>query len=242
MDTKLKVVLLQHTPDPDATIAAAAKLCYSNRSVKDIMENVIQKEDETAKFVQMLADLGHESPFEHVSFTFGIEGVSRTLTHQLVRHRIASYSQKSQRYVKEHDFEVIMPPSIAVCEEAAKEFLKVKDSIQKLYDTLVKKYNVPAEDARYILPNATETSIIVTMNARSLFNFFNHRCCMRAQWEIRALANEMLKLVKAVAPYTFNIAGAACKKLGYCVEGKMSCGAYPTLNKIKNIKEVTNYE
>lgn len=236
MNTNLKVILLEHTPNPDQVITASAKLCYSDKPVTDILDNVTKNQDNTAKFIKMLADLGHESPFEHVMFTFGIEGVSRTLTHQLVRHRIASYSQKSQRYVKEHDFGIIIPPSISINKNAENKVLELKQEIQKLYDELVNTYNIPAEDARYILPNATETSIIVSMNARSLINFFNHRCCMRAQWEIRALANQMLKLVKEVAPNTFKSAGASCKKLGYCVEGKMSCGAYPTLDKIKNIK------
>lgn len=175
--------------------------------------------------------LSGNSPFEHLSFTFGIEGVSRTLTHQLVRHRIASYSQKSQRYVNEKEFEYITPPSIQANDEALGCYEAVMKMLNNAYGKLV-DLGIPKEDARYVLPNACETKIIVTMNARSLFNFFNHRCCMRAQWEIRQMAYQMLKLVKEVAPETFKKAGASCDTLGYCVEGNMSCGRYSTLNDI----------
>ena len=167
--------------------------------------------------------MGHLSTLEHVTFTFAIEGVSRVLTHQLVRHRIASYSQQSQRYVKEHDFETIVPASIASKPEAKAKFDKLMTEIQAMYDEFI-ALDIPAEDARYILPNATETKIVCTFNARSLLNFFSLRCCTRAQWEIRALANEMLRQCQAVAPVIFENAGPTCVSEGVCHEGAMSCG------------------
>ena len=227
----IKVELLEYTPNPDKVVATAAKLCYSSKSVSELVESVNEDEDKTAAFVERLMSYGHMSPFEHLSFTFGIEGVSRTLTHQLVRHRIASYSQKSRRYVNEKEFEYITPPSIQANDEALGCYEAVMKMLNNAYGKLV-DLGIPKEDARYVLPNACETKIIVTMNARSLFNFFNHRCCMRAQWEIRQMAYQMLNLVKEVAPETFKKAGASCDTLGYCVEGNMSCGRYPTLNNI----------
>lgn len=245
MNTKLKVELLQYTPEPEKLVSAAAKLCYSNCGVSEILENL--SDDSTDRFIKMLMDLGHESPIEHVNFTFGVEGVSRALTHQLVRHRIGcSYSQQSQRYVKLSQFEYIIPPQIENIKEAKDKFVKAMEYNQKCYDELVdilyrknyenlisqgkneKQAKVQAEkmaieDARYVFPNACETKIVFTMNARALYNFFRHRCCNRAQWEIQCLAEEMLKKVKAVAPTLFKNAGPSCIA-GNCSEGKMSCG------------------
>lgn len=222
----IKCKLISHTPEPEKVVSIAAKLCYSKSDVDGLITGVLTGND-TEKFIDKLKGMGHESPLEHVSFTFAIEGVSRTLTHQLVRHRIASYSQKSQRYVSENDFEYIVPPSIA---NGAGVLLydKLMKQIKQTY-TLLVNMNIPKEDARYVLPNATETKIIVTMNARSLFNFFSLRCCTHAQWEIRQLANLMLTEVQKVAPILFKNAGASCKK-GYCSEGERSCGLAPTLS------------
>lgn len=222
----IKCKLISHTPEPEKVVSIAAKLCYSKSDVDGLITGVLTGND-TEKFIDKLKGMGHESPLEHVSFTFAIEGVSRTLTHQLVRHRIASYSQKSQRYVSENDFEYIVPPSIA---NGAGVLLydKLMKQIKQTY-TLLVNMNIPKEDARYVLPNATETKIIVTMNARSLFNFFSLRCCTHAQWEIRQLANLMLIEVQKVAPILFKNAGASCKK-GYCSEGERSCGLAPTLS------------
>lgn len=222
----IKCKLISHTPEPEKVISIAAKLCYSKSDVDGLITGVLTGND-TEKFIDKLKGMGHESPLEHVSFTFAIEGVSRTLTHQLVRHRIASYSQKSQRYVSENDFEYIVPPSIA---NGAGVLLydKLMKQIKQTY-TLLVNMNIPKEDARYVLPNATETKIIVTMNARSLFNFFSLRCCTHAQWEIRQLSNLMLAEVQKVAPILFKNAGASCKK-GYCPEGERSCGLAPTLS------------
>ncbi len=247
----LKVTLITHTPDPEKTIATAAKLCYSPCDIDTISDDLTPEKIES--FVTMLASIGHESVMEHVSFTFGIEGISRACSHQLVRHRIASYSQKSQRYVNEDGFEFITPPEIAADEEAKAEFDRSMAALTESYSKIasiltekhtktfmeqgmeekearskaVKKAN---EDARFVLPNACETKIVVTMNVRSLFNFFRHRCCSRAQWEIKAVADEMLKLCREVAPNVFKNAGPSCLA-GKCPEGKMTCG------KINEMKE-----
>ena len=266
----LKVKIIAHTPEPDKVVAQAGKLCYSAVGVDQITQKLT--EEEIARYVNMLASIGHESPLEHVSFTFAIEGISRVCTHQIVRHRIASYSQQSQRYVKLEQFEYIIPPAIESNPEAKRIFIEAMERDQKAYDELVDllledilidkhaadygscireilKENPDAvpdrskvldlyaenfledyrkaekqaiEDARYVFPNACETKIVVTMNARSLLHFFNVRCCNRAQWEIREMATEMLKECKKIAPALFKKAGPDCV-YGKCGEGKMSC-------------------
>lgn len=240
----MKVTLLAYTPDPERTVAAAAKLCYSPSSIGTVLDGLT--DEKTAAFLDRLADYGHESPIEHVSFTFGIEGVSRSLLAQITRHRIASYSVQSQRYVSENSFEFVTPPEIDAIPEAREEFLQAMKDCQKHYNRLAeiltqkhtetlmaqgkdeKSASFAArkqanEDARFVLPNACDTKLICTFNARSLKNFFAHRCCNRAQWEIRALAVEMLRLVKGVAPHLFAHAGPPCLN-GPCPEGKMTCG------------------
>lgn len=241
----MQVTLLAHTPEPEKTIATAAKLCYSSSDIGSLMDGLT--EEKTESFINMLASIGHESPMEHVSFTFGIEGISRACSHQLVRHRIASYSQKSQRYVNENGFDFITPPAIEAVGEAKEEFdtqmQNLLESYKKIADILTKEHTkelvtggmdeakaikkakkLAYEDARFVLPNACETKIVVTMNVRSLFNFFKHRCCNRAQWEIKAVADEMLKICKGVAPHLFKNAGPSCVMTGRCPEGKMTCG------------------
>ena len=200
----MTVRLIAHTPEPEKVVAAAAKLCYSDAHITDLLDGL--DEEKTARFLTMLSDLGHASPIEHASFTFGIEGVSRTLLAQITRHRIASFSVQSQRYVRLDDFRYVIPPEIEAIPEAKAAFIESMN-----------------EDARFVLPNACETKMVVTMNARSLQNFFHLRCCSRAQWEIRALAEEMLRLVYPVAPHLFAKAGPACVS-GPCPEGKMCCG------------------
>lgn len=266
----LKVKIIAHTPEPDKVIAQAGKLCYSAVGVDEITQKLT--EEEIARYVNMLASIGHESPLEHVSFTFAIEGISRACTHQIVRHRIASYSQQSQRYVKLEQFEYIIPPAIEKNPEAKRIFIETMERDQEAYDELVdllledilidknaadygscikevlkenpdvapdrskvldlyaekffedyrKAEKQAIEDARYVFPNACETKIVVTMNARSLLHFFNVRCCNRAQWEIREMATEMLKECKKIAPALFKKAGPDCV-YGKCGEGKMSC-------------------
>lgn len=216
----MKVTLIAHTPDPERVVAAAARLCYSDCGATELMDTMEQPKIEA--FLAKLADVGHDSPVEHVTFTFAVEGVSRVLSHQLVRHRIASYSQKSQRYVREGQFEYITPPGIAADPEANALFTRTMQEIQAAYNQLA--VVVHREDARYVLPNACETKLVITMNARSLKNFFELRCCQRAQWEIRRLAIAMLREVRVVAPNLFCKAGPACVSRGICREGAMSCG------------------
>lgn len=170
------------------------------------------------------------SVWEHATFTFGLEGVSRALTHQLVRHRIASYDQQSQRYVSAKQFEYVVPPKIAKNPEAKELFEKTMSDLQNTYDRLV-ELGIPKEDSRYVLPNACASRLICTMNVRSLMHFFGLRCCTRAQWEIRDMANQMLKICQEVAPKVF-VAGANCEQLGYCPEGDMCCGRAPTMAKL----------
>ena len=218
----MKVILLEHTPEPERLVAAAARLCYSAKAADELMQDFTP--DKVASFVRKLVSLGHESPMEHVSFTFAIDGISRACSHQLVRHRVgASYSQKSQRYVKEKQFEYVTPPKIAAKPELAAEFDKAMADMQQVYERLLAA-GVPAEDARFVLPNAAATSLVLTMNVRSLWHFFELRCCQRAQWEIRTLANAMLAEVREVAPLLFAKAGPTCESMGICFEGAMSCG------------------
>lgn len=246
------VKLLAHTPDPEKVIATAAKLCYSSSSINDLYEGLT--DEVTTNFLEKLMNMGHESPIEHISFTFGIEGISRACSHQLVRHRIASYSQQSQRYVNMNSFEYITPPSIKSNENLNKAYIDVMKYLTDQYEAIqsILAHNIATdlvnngmdekkaksiaekqanEDARFILPNACETKIVVTMNARSLFNFFSHRCCNRAQWEIRELAEKMYKLVYPIAPTLFSHAGPSCVVTGKCPEGSMTCG------KIKDMKK-----
>ncbi|MDQ7032313.1 MAG: FAD-dependent thymidylate synthase [Desulfonauticus sp.] len=236
--TKLKVTLLAHTPNAISLVYAAFRQCYSSEFVGDKFEKWLRGEiplEQQQTFIQNVLASGHESPVEHVSFTFAVGGVSRALTHQLVRHRIASYSQQSQRYVDAKDFNYILPPAIATnpqarqifeqfMNEAAQTYLKLQELLEK--DGRGKKAN---EDARFVLPNACETKIVFTMNCRSLLHFFELRCCNRAQWEIRELANKMLAICQEKLPVVFKNAGPKCKRLGFCPEGKFSCGKYPTV-------------
>ena len=248
----MKVKLLSHTPDAEKLIATAAKLCYSSSDIESLRDGLT--DDKVESFIDMIVSIGHESVVEHVCFTFGIEGISRACSHQLVRHRIASYSQKSQRYVSENGFEFITPPAVAELPEAKSEYDRIIGEITESYDKLAalltekhtsefmaqgmdektaraKASKLANEDARFVLPNACETKIVVTMNVRSLFNFFRHRCCNRAQWEIREVANEMLRQCLEVAPHIFAHAGPSCIMEGKCPEGKMTCG------KINEVKE-----
>lgn len=220
----MEVCLLGHTPQPELAVAAAARLCYSPDQVDELLEGLTLAQ--ARKFIAKLRQMGHLSPFEHASFTFGIAGVSRSLSHQLVRHRIASYSQQSQRYVQfKQKLPVVVPPSIAADEAALAKFQEAIDTIETAYQELLQL--VPAEDARYVLPNACKTNLVMTMNARSLLNFFTLRCCSRAQWEIRELAWRILDLVQEAAPALFADAGPNCWRDSGCQEGAMSCRQPP---------------
>lgn len=239
-----KVALIAYTPEPEKVVAAAAKLCYSSAGISQIAEGLTP--EKTAAFVQKLAEMGHESPLEHASFTFGIAGVSRSFLAQITRHRIASYSVKSQRYVGEAEFGYVVPPEIAAVPEAKREFEQAMEEDRRHYARLAalltekhrralleagkdgktalrEARRKAREDARFVLPNACETEMVCTFNARELLHVFSLRCCLRAQWEIRGVANEMLRLARGAAPHIFLHAGPPCVR-GGCPEGPMSCG------------------
>ena len=252
----LKVKLISHTPQPEKLIAAAAMFCYSPADTETIMDRL--DDEAVGNFLSMLMEIGHESPIEHASFTFAVEGVSRTLLAQLTRHRIASYSVQSQRYVKENHFSYIIPPEIEQIEEARAMYIKAMEDDMETYEKLsailyekhfktmtdegmdeksAKKaaQKKAIEDARYVLPNSCETKIMLTMNARSLYNFFKLRACNRAQWEIRELAFEMFRQCRKVAPVLFSKAGPSCL-YGPCKEGKMTCGKADEVKKKFGVK------
>ena len=241
-ETIMRVELLAHTPEPLSLIYAAFRQCYHAGFVADMWPRLLAGEVSFAKqdeFVASVMESGHVSPIEHVSFTFAVSGVSRALTHQLVRHRIASYSQQSQRYVDGSGFEHILPPSIAADPAAKERFLACMDEIGNAYRDIKgilerngRTGSTANEDARFVLPQAASTRIVVSMNCRSLLNFFEHRCCTRAQWEIREMAERMLDLCREVLPVVFRHAGARCERLGICPEGeKFTCGRYPLPDK-----------
>ena len=244
METRPVVRLIACTPEAETVVAAAAKLCYSRGTVDELLEGLTPEKVES--FLEMLAEIGHESPIEHASFTFAIEGVSRSLLAQITRHRIASYSVQSQRYVKERDFDYIVPPEIAAVPQTKALFAEAMEAAGEAYDKIAallqEKHRQEflaqgkgekearrlaekkaIEDARFVLPNACDTKMVVTMNARSLYNFFRHRLCHRAQWELREVALQMLQLCLEKAPVLFSKAGPPCFA-GHCPEGKMSCG------------------
>ena len=225
----MHVELLYHTPQPERAVATAARLCYAPIGASELMESL--SEERIRSVLATILAGGHLSTLEHASYTFAIDGVSRALTHQLVRHRLASFNQQSQRYVKYADgLDVIKPASIAQNEEANALFDDMIAKTVEAYQAFLAA-GVPAEDARYILPNAAETKIVVTMNIRELLHFFSLRCCNRAQWEIRELAWKMLELVRPTAPFIFADAGPGCVR-GACPEGKMTCGnPYPRVKR-----------
>lgn len=233
-----RVDLLAHTPDPLSLIYAAFRQCYHAGFVADMWPRLLAGDisrEKQAEFVAAILESGHASPVEHVSFTFALGGVSRALTHQLVRHRVASYSQQSQRYVDGSDFDYVIPPEIAQRPAARARFEAVMREIGTAYrelkavlETEGRTGSKANEDARFVLPQAAASNIVVTMNCRALLNFFEHRCCRRAQWEIREVADRMLALCRDVLPEVFAVAGAKCERLRYCPEGeKFCCGRFP---------------
>ena len=230
------VKLIAHTNDPERTIAAAAKLCYSDAHIETLLEGLTP--EKTAAFLQRLSDLGHASPIEHASFTFGIEGVSRTFLAQVTRHRIASFSVQSQRYVSyAGGFGYIVPPAIrALGPEAEAEYHAQMAQMQAWYEGWQKRLGDAGEksneDARFVLPGACETRVLLTMNARELRHFFSLRMCSRAQWEIRELAGAMFDLCCREAPALFRDAGPGCLR-GACPEGEKSCGKQAQIRKAR---------
>lgn len=269
MEAKLNVVILSHTPEFEQNIVRGARLCYSSANIEELRDKVTPENAE--KFLNMILEIGHGSILEHSSITFGIEGVSRSLTHQLVRHRVgSSYSQKSQRYVSEGQFEYIIPKPIAKYDYLKEDYIRCMERLQEDYNEItlsllieqIKEYlaeghtneeleaaiasqsakeeivqlfkesnkklyskfeKIAIENARYVLPNACETKIQVTMNVRALFNFFKERLCDRAQEEIRDMSFEMWKACMEIAPTIFKYAVPTCVH-GKCKEGSMSCG------------------
>lgn len=237
----MKVELLEMSANAEEIIYSSARQCYSEKDAFEIFiksKNI--KKEKIEKFIKEIVQSGHESVLEHVKFTFAISGVSRALTHQLVRHRIASYSQQSQRYVNMENFNYIIPPSIKSDRVLLEIYQNVLEEIRKGYKKIVERFKelgiegeMANQDARYILPNAVETKIVVTMNCRELLNFFKVRCCSRSQWEIRELAYKMLEICKNKLPSVFEKSGAKCEFLGYCPEGeKFTCGKYPLKSEI----------
>ena len=224
---EMNVTLIRHTLQPEELIALSAKLCYSKSTIGGLSERVSAKDQ--SDFIERLMNMGHESTFEHASFTFGIEGVSRVLLAQLTRHRLASFSVQSQRYVSyENGFGYILPPKIeALGEEAVARYTAQMSQIETWYkewqEQLGKKGEQSNEDARFVLPSACETRIMLTMNVRELRHFFSLRMCNRAQWEINELATRMHRLCLETAPALFEDAGPACLR-GKCPEGEKSCG------------------
>ncbi len=233
--TQLKVILLAHTPEPEKVCATAAKMCYSPLHVDDLKERV--QDSDQGRFLRGIVASGHLSVLEHASFTFSVEGVSRVLLAQLTRHRIASFSVQSQRYVSlADDFSYVVPPSVdALGEEAVRRYKQQMETCHQWYTEWQEQLG-NNEDARFVLPSACETRLTMTMNARELLHFFSLRCCNRAQWEIRALAEQMLILCKSVAPAIFEKAGPGCVS-GNCPEGSRSCGqASSVREKYANLK------
>jgi len=215
----LDVKLIAYTPDPEQVVAASARVCYSHRVAEELLAGLDLKEAHS--LLRQLISRRHMSPLEHASFTFSAT-ISRVCSHQLVRHRLASYSHQSQRYVCMDRVEWRLPPGIVADPGARDRCRELLEQARRVYTELV-AMGIDREDARYLLPGAALSPIVFTMNARQLWHFFTLRCCHRAQWEIRDLAWSMLKQVRFVAPVLFEQAGPACLR-GECPEGDMSCG------------------
>lgn len=223
------IELIKYTPEPEKTVAIAARVCYSPRNAKEIYENM--SDEEVKKLIRFLIKAGHHSAIEHASFTFIVDGISRACSHQLVRHRLASYSQQSQRYVEyKRNLEYVIPQSIKDKKDLSQKFEEFQQQSFNLYKYFLKN-KISSEDARYVLSNAFPTQIIITMNARELLHLFTLRCCERAQWEIREMAYRMLNKVKEVAPTIFEHAGPPCFR-GRCPEGEMMCKNPPKEDEI----------
>lgn len=228
MPTTPQVRLLSYTKDALQTVTAAINQCYSAKSGGELKESLSAEKQQ--RLINIVLGSGHLSTIEHLNFTFAIDGVSRALTHQLVRHRHASYSQQSQRYVefKDGKFEYVTPPVIKNKPELNQKYEDFMQQVGVFYQELIEA-GVKAEDARFILPNAAETKVVMTMNARSLLNFLEHRLCVRAQWEIRKLAQLMLDILMKEVPEIFKYAGPTCETEKICWEGKMSCGKWKAI-------------
>ena len=234
--TTMQVQLLTMTPDAEALVYSAAKQCTSSDDAADVFEWATTHEDcamlgmeyvsdeDQHKLIRRVINSGHTSILECVSFSFAISGISRACSHQLVRHRVGcSYAQQSQRYVKADDFEYVVPPSVTNCkvymDNAGAVWDEAMHHARIAYEALIAR-GIQPEDARFVLPNACATKIVVTMNCRALLHFFEERCCNRSQWEIRAMAKAMLAICKDKLPVVFATAGPKCTRLGRCPEAK----------------------
>ncbi|MFH1787088.1 MAG: FAD-dependent thymidylate synthase [archaeon] len=217
----MRVKLISHTPNPDIVCAAAAYTTIKDKPPSELFKELMKDKKRAEKVLRNVVGYGHHSVIEHAYFTFSIEGISRSCSHQLVRHRMASYSQQSQRYVKFEEMNYVTPKTVkgAVKAKYDKKMGEIADFYREMLDA-----GIPAEDARFVFPNAAHTNIVVTMNARSLMNFFGIRCCYNAQWEIKGLADKMLVEARKVAPVIFEKAGPRCLHYGYCPEGARTCG------------------
>ena len=211
----MRVELIAFTPTASGVCCDAAAICTASENGYRSLQHSLAS--------------GHESVLEHAVFTFRVEGISRVTLAQLTRHRLASFSVQSQRYVKLEDPELVVPESIRTSAFAAEAESSMRYMLN-LYHRMVEE-GIPAEDARYVTPQSVPTSLIVTMNARELRHFFTLRCCNRAQWEIRELAEEMLKLCKKEAPVIFEAAGPGCVS-GPCPEGAKSCGQFEEMREL----------
>jgi len=228
-EDKLKVELLGYTSDPEQNVVAAIRQCYASVGAKELKEKTT--DEVKRRLIKQVISSGHTSTLEHASFTFAIDGVSRVTEIHLIRHRIASFSIQSGRYVKRGDAAYRVPPKIRnlADKKILEKYLKHLENSQELYIELMDA-GIPAEDARFCQPQSVQVKIVMTMNARELLHFFSVRSCTRAQWEIREVAKQMLDLVKEVAPIIFENAGPPCVSEKICDQGKMSCGIW------KNIK------
>lgn len=231
-EDQLKVKLLSHTADPEQIVIAAIRQCYSSVGAEELKEKTT--EEVKKRLIKQVIESGHTSTLEHASFTFAIDGASRVTEIHLIRHRLASFSIQSGRYVKRGDAAYRIPPTVKALKDKKlyEKYLEHLDKTQELYNELLAA-GIPAEDARYCQPQSVQVKIVMTMNARELLHFFNLRSCKRAQWEVREIAQQMLDLVKEVAPIIFENAGAPCVSEKECDQGKLSCGLWKTIKGAK---------
>ncbi len=230
----MEVHLLTHTPDPLRALYTAARTCYSPGRPSDLWQETPARA-EMERLLRHIVQSGHHSVLEHVSFTFAVEGISRTASHQLVRHRLASYSQQSQRYVR-GPFPYITPAS---WERAGDDLLPRYHQMMAVLDRLYQEAldaGIPPEDARFILPQAVSTQLVLTMNLRELVHVVGIRTCVRAQWEIRRLFNRVKEVVTEVDPFLGGLLQIKCDRLGYCDERK-TCGRYPLRDELPDRQE-----
>lgn len=219
----MKVKLLAYTKNPEVVVVAAIRQCYSSIGAKELKEKT-DKETQKRLIEQIMAS-GHTSTLEHANFTFAVEGISRATEIQLVRHRMASYSIQSGRYVKRGKAKYTIPPEIIKNKTILKKYKKYLENCQNFYNELLEA-GFKAEDARMAQPQSLQIKAVITMNARALLHFFELRCCQRAQWEIREMANKMLVEVRKAAPIIFSKAGPSCVTQKVCWEGDLSCGTW----------------